>query len=323
MKNGIIGEVAAPSDLELEEINKYTRRKFSADEVYAFSVVLCDNDVDRDFERFTDEALEKMAELFVGKTGIFDHSHKSQNQCARIFSCRLEEVDGKKNRLGQQYKRLFARAYMPNSEKSKELILEIDAGIKKEVSVGCSMARSVCSICGEPMGVCSHRKGRHYRTAGAKKLCFFELSEPTDAYEWSFVAVPAQVSAGVVKAYSSSKTYGEVEIGNFTKQFQDGEVVLNAEEIESLSKYIEQLKSTAQSAGEFIAKRKSDIISVYLPDANEAAINTFCKALDLLDTADLFKLYNEGCRMSDKCVPQLLPNVKNNNSKQKNSLFIV
>ncbi len=32
------------------------------------------------------------------------------------------------------------------------------------------------------------------------KLCFMELREPADAYEWSFVAVPAQRKAGVIKS---------------------------------------------------------------------------------------------------------------------------
>ena len=58
----------------LLKINRYTRREFKADEVYTFSVVLCDNEIDRDNERFTTDALQKLATLFLGKTGIFNHS---------------------------------------------------------------------------------------------------------------------------------------------------------------------------------------------------------------------------------------------------------
>ena len=47
----------------LLKINRYTRREFKADEVYTFSVVLCDNEIDRDFERFTADALQKLALL--------------------------------------------------------------------------------------------------------------------------------------------------------------------------------------------------------------------------------------------------------------------
>ena len=77
------------------------------------------------------------------------------------------------------------------------MIAEIEGGIKKEVSVGCSMGRSVCSICGAEQGGCRHVKGQVY----GEKLCFAELQEPVDAYEWSFVAVPAQRGAGVLKRF--------------------------------------------------------------------------------------------------------------------------
>ncbi|MEG2038600.1 MAG: hypothetical protein RRZ73_02615, partial [Oscillospiraceae bacterium] len=55
---------------DLELINRYATREFKPEEIYTFRVTLCDNDIDRDFERFTKEALDKLAELFVGKTGI-------------------------------------------------------------------------------------------------------------------------------------------------------------------------------------------------------------------------------------------------------------
>ena len=64
----------APTPQELELINSYTVKPLKAEEVYTFGIVLCDNEIDRDFERFDIPALEKLAGLFVGKTGIFDHS---------------------------------------------------------------------------------------------------------------------------------------------------------------------------------------------------------------------------------------------------------
>ena len=54
----------------LEKINRFTRRELGEDEVYTFSVILCDNDIDRDLERFSDEALVTLAEKFIGRTGI-------------------------------------------------------------------------------------------------------------------------------------------------------------------------------------------------------------------------------------------------------------
>ena len=57
-----------PDKAAMEKINLYTRRAYKAEEVYTFSVVLCDNEVDRDGECFTKETLEELAKLFVGKT---------------------------------------------------------------------------------------------------------------------------------------------------------------------------------------------------------------------------------------------------------------
>ena len=70
---------------ELELINKHTRRELKADEVYTFPLVLCTNQVDRDFERFDDSALDELAVLCIGKTVIRDHIWSADNQTARIY----------------------------------------------------------------------------------------------------------------------------------------------------------------------------------------------------------------------------------------------
>ena len=322
MKNGIIGSIGAPGDSELKEINKFTRRNFTADEVYAFSVVLCDNDVDRDFERFSDSALIKMSELFVGKTGIFDHSHKAENQCARIFSCEVKSVEGKKNRNGQQYKQLLARAYMPKSERTAELILEIDAGIKKEVSVGCSMGSSTCSICGSSFGKCDHRKGRHYRVGGKSKLCFFELSEPMDAYEWSFVAVPAQPKAGVVKSHQYSKS-GAVDAREILKSVSAGELTLSKSQAEGLLRSFEELNEVAAEAGEFLKRRKRDILSALVPDCTDGVTGLMLKALDRLEPEELYRLYGETTKSATLAAPQLRSAATAKNGKDLNRFFVI
>lgn len=59
----------APTTQELELINNYTVKPLSADEVYTFGIVLCDNEIDRDFERFDIPALEKLAELLSARRG--------------------------------------------------------------------------------------------------------------------------------------------------------------------------------------------------------------------------------------------------------------
>ena len=184
---------------ELEQINRFSKAELTADQVYTFSVRLCDNEVDRDFERFGTEDLERLGELFLGKSGIFDHQWSAKGQTARIYRTEVVREPGTVTAAGDEYRWLKGWAYLMRTEKNQELITEIEGGIKKEVSVGCSMGRSVCSVCGAENGACGHAKGQMY----GGKLCFMELKDPKDAYEWSFVAVPAQPRAGVVKRFGT------------------------------------------------------------------------------------------------------------------------
>ncbi|MEG2176515.1 MAG: hypothetical protein RRY97_06525 [Oscillibacter sp.] len=185
----------AVGDEELAAINGFAKTALRPEQVYTFAVRLCDNEVDRDWERFDEAALSVLGDLFVGKSGIFDHQWSAQGQTARIYRTELVREPETKTAAGDGYAYLKGWAYLLRSEKNQALIEEIEGGIKKEVSVGCSVAKSLCSVCGAVSGSCAHVKGQSY----GDKLCFAELREPTDAYEWSFVAVPAQRQAGVMK----------------------------------------------------------------------------------------------------------------------------
>ena len=144
MKQLLIEKNIKPTDDDLQLINTYTSIAVDENDVCLFSIVLCDNDVDRDGERFTTVSLYELAELFAGKTGIIDHNPSVKNQAARIFSCKVEKIDGQKTALGDDYYRLKARAYLPVCETNRDIILAIDSGIIKEVSVGCSVRQDVC-----------------------------------------------------------------------------------------------------------------------------------------------------------------------------------
>lgn len=175
----------------------------TADEIYTFSLILCDNEIDRQNEKFTTGSLEKLAELFIGKTGIFDHNMTGKDQTARIYDTSVVTDSSRKTQDGENYTCLQAKAYMVRNEKNKDLISEIEAGIKKETSVGCSVGAIKCSVCGKDVReeICEHEVGELY----GDRLCCRLLCEPADAYEWSFVAVPAQKNAGVIKSFSPSE----------------------------------------------------------------------------------------------------------------------
>ena len=188
---------------QMEKINRFTRAPLGEEEVYAFEVTLCDNDIDRDLECFSEEALGELKELFGGKTGIFDHDLRSSSQTARIYDTRIEQDAQRRTRDGRAYTALKASAYMVRTASNADLIREIEGGIKKEVSVSCSAGRRRCSVCGRDRseGACAHVPGRMY----GEKLCHTVLDKMQDAYEWSFVAVPAQVRAGVTKQYGAKE----------------------------------------------------------------------------------------------------------------------
>ena len=187
-----------PTAVQLEAINAHAKAQLQAEQVYVFSLRLCDDQVDRDHERFDTAALPALAKLFIGKTGIVDHHWSSEKQVARIFAAEVVREEG--------VSYIKAWAYIRRGGSGDEVIADIEAGIKKEVSVGCAMGRAVCSICGSDYGSCGHQKGEYYDG----QLCCAILKEPMDAYEFSFVAVPAQRDAGVMKAMGAKRCLKEL-----------------------------------------------------------------------------------------------------------------
>lgn len=240
----IIKQAVKTEDSDMELINKYTRRELSPEEVYTFSITLCDNEIDRDMEAFSTESLNTLSKLFLGKTGIFDHNPKAENQAARIYKTGVE-LTNEMNSVGEQYARLTACAYIIRTEKMADLISEIDAGIKKEVSIGCAVNRIVCSKCGADLKAkpCNHRKG--------EDGVYHVLDEPTDAYEWSFVAVPSQRAAGVTKKFETEVKGQNKELdSNKHKQMtkQGGEnMIFNDETNAKIKEILDSGKSAAIS----------------------------------------------------------------------------
>lgn len=258
------------SEQDLAKISKFARKEMTAEEIYTFPLILCDNEIDRDKEKFTVESLEKLAKLFVGKTGIFDHDMSSKDQSARVYSTSVETDPTRKTADGEVYTYIKAKAYMVRTDKNKDLIAEIDAGIKKETSVGCSVKSVRCSICGRDIKSegCEHRKGRMYEG----KMCCYLLCEPEDAYEWSFVAVPAQKNAGVVKSFTPDSNQ------------------------EIMAMYRADMKAS-------ITKNAGTVFPAFCGDILERV----CACLPVRELRDLNKAFEQQARKSLPLVRQLAP----------------
>ena len=292
------GDSGAPREGELELINGYSRRELGADEVYVFSLVLCDNEIDRDGERFTPEALYALEKLFVGKTGIIDHNPSARNQCARIISCRVERDETKTTSAGDTLTSLTARAYIPRVESNAALIEQIECGILREVSVGCAVGRVGCSVCGEELGVCAHLKGRRY----GDKLCYGVLENPFDAYEFSFVAVPSQRAAGVIKVYDGKDESVEEIMKRLTSR---GGASLGERECERLLSYIDSLKQSAKDGVYYRTKLLGEVLrlsAAVQPEVSRDTMESVAKGMSVAQLDEFRTAYEK--KLSRELLPK-------------------
>lgn len=258
-------EDGAVTEEALAAINRYTQKDLTADEVFVFTAVLCDNEIDRDFERFSIESLHALAPLFEGKTAIQNHSMDAADQSARTFKTEVITDETRKTSLGEPYTYLKAYCYMPRIPKNESLIAEIAAGIKKEVSVGCAVEKRICSVCGadERKAPCAHRRGKTYNG----EVCHYSLENPTDAYEWSFVAVPAQKNAGVTK-----KRFADADaLLKAVRNGQTDELTLSRADLLTLSQKVDALETAAADG------------AAYRAALLDTAVKGFSKALPALD----------------------------------------
>lgn len=190
-------EKQSVSEGELALINRQSLRPLAAEEVFTFRLAACDNQPDRDHERFTDCTLDELAPMFVGRPVLMDHQWSAGKQTARVYAAGVEPMPMKEGG-----RRLVLRCYMPRTEQTAPTITAIESGILRECSVGCAVERAICSICGadQTQTCCTHAPGREYDG----RRCLMELDGARDAYEVSLLPVPAQPEAGIIK----SKRYG-------------------------------------------------------------------------------------------------------------------
>lgn len=319
MKKGLVIKSKENLAEDIALINTYTRSDLTEDEVYTFSVVLCDNEVDRDYERFTVESLFELEKLFVGKTGIMDHSPKAENQLARIYKTEVQAVDGEVTTTGDQYFRLIAKAYVPKTESTKDFISKLETGILKEVSVGCSVESTLCSICGNPINssMCNHHKGEYY----GDTLCYGELTGVKDAYEWSFVAVPSQKKAGVIKSFLKGENFMENIIKCLKSEKQ---VTLNKDEKVKLLSYIQSLEKDAECGMAYRESVVKDIMRLSLiskSGISSTTMESIVKTLSINELCELRNVYQDRASERLPIVPQSYK--ENKSVSNKNQEFTI
>lgn len=215
--DGEVGATMQPTSDQLAKINQFTRKAVSAEEVCVLPTLSCNDIEDRDDDRFTTECVKDFAELPqpfspVGKSFMIDHAYKVENAVGRIFEVATQKI---KNALF-----LTNEVYIPNTEKNKTFLEDVDYGINWAVSVGVVLGKSECSVCQEGFSswgywcITGHDKGLYYdpkneetdgggwpvpvapETSGAVK-CIQEFKDPKDFYELSQVFLGAQYYAAL------------------------------------------------------------------------------------------------------------------------------
>ena len=104
-------------------------------------------------------------------------------------------------------------------------------------------------------GECVHKKGQVY----GGRQCYGKLCGISDAYEWSFVAVPAQRAAGVIK---NKRLEGNLLDSVFKKLETPGELTLSEQDKNKLCSYIDRLKSLCADGEDYRQELKSDVIKL-------------------------------------------------------------
>ena len=116
-----------------------------------FSVRLCDNEVDRDFERFGTEDLDRLGELFLGKSGIFDHQWSAKGQTARIYRTEVVREPDTVTAARDEYRWLKAG---PLIGRKNQNLSGSGWYQEKRSAWDPSMGRSVCSVYNTENGAC-------------------------------------------------------------------------------------------------------------------------------------------------------------------------
>ena len=158
-------------------------------------------------------------------------------------------------------------------------------------------------------GNCGHIRGEVYNN----KLCHCILSDITDAYEWSFVAIPAQVNAGVTKGFG--KSYADVQ--DIIKAVRNGTCVrLTKEQSAELGSYIATLEKQAEDGKVYRRNLIDEVVKfavISMPEIDGDSIRRMCQPTDI---NELVKIRDAFRHKASEIIP-LSPQLK---AKKENTI---
>lgn len=170
----------SPEDIGL--INKIAPVSLSARQVYARSMYLCSSQpCPADGCQFTRKALEQIAGLIIGQSVLTGHNRASL-PIARFYKATVEQR-GINEAMEPVY---FVRAWfywLRDTKGADDLLLNIDGGIYREVSLSWRYSSWQCSICQSKNSECGHRTGELIDG----KRCYRLIDQVSEVLEGSLV----------------------------------------------------------------------------------------------------------------------------------------
>jgi hypothetical protein len=154
----------------------------SSDELYYFDFILCDNEIDQSFERFSVSAICTLAQMYKKRIGTVS-CIGIHNETVRILDTYIQESFGRLTKAGETYICAKARAYIVKTEKNAALICKLNEQKEIMATISCSIKGRICSKCFKERYLCSHTKGKRY----IGELCHTILHNPIDVYGFDII----------------------------------------------------------------------------------------------------------------------------------------
>ena len=142
-------------------------------------------------------------------------------------------------------------------------------------------------------------------------MCIRDRSQPSDVYEWSFVAVPAQPRAGVCKSYRMEEQFPHGEerpqgCAEMIKRLQVGSsITLKEGEGQQLWEYIGRLEELSKHYLDELGEEVLRLMAVVHPDLDRSTAMHIVGKLDEGERKSLRKAYQKQLDRQSPPIPQL------------------
>jgi hypothetical protein len=176
-------------------INRLAQTPLERSQVYIWSMYLCSSQMcETDWCRFSERALGQICEKVVGESVLAGHDKRSL-PVARFFKATVvDRPEVPDPDTGQPTRWIRAWFYwLKETQGARDLALNMDGGIYREVSISWRYRGGRCSTCGRAQHACAHVPGETYDG----QPCYTWIDEIVDVLEGSLVYRGADRETGI------------------------------------------------------------------------------------------------------------------------------